>query len=107
MKLEVKPVDVAHPIRAVVPTLDGPVLEVLARTTRPLTGREIHRLAETGSPNGVRLALTRLSGQGLVHAEERARPCSTPGTENTWPGQPWRIWPDCAEACRFGHRTCS
>jgi len=66
-------VDVAHPIRAVVPTLDGPVLEVLARTTRPLTGREVHRLAGTGSPNGVRLALARLAEQGLVHAEERAK----------------------------------
>jgi predicted nucleotidyltransferase len=65
--------DVAHPIRAVVPTLDGPVLEVLARTTRPLTGREIHRLARTGSPNGVRRALNRLAEQGLVHTEERAK----------------------------------
>jgi hypothetical protein len=27
-------VDVAHPIHAVVPTLEGPILEVLARTTR-------------------------------------------------------------------------
>ncbi len=87
MKLEVKPVDVAHPIRAVVPTLDGPVLEVLARTTRPLTGREIHRLAETGSPNGVRLALTRLSGQGLVRAEERAKAVFYTGNREhlAWP----------------------
>jgi predicted nucleotidyltransferase len=65
-------VDVSHPIRAIVPTLDGPALEVLARTTRALTGREIHRLAGTGSPNGIRLALARLTEQGLVHAEERA-----------------------------------
>lgn len=64
--------DVAHPIRAVVPTLEGPVLEVLARTTRPLTGLEVHRLAGTGSPNGVRLALARLTGQGILLAEERA-----------------------------------
>jgi nucleotidyltransferase-like protein len=65
--------DVAYPIRAVVPTLDGPVLEVLARTRRPMTGREVHRLTGVGSPNGVRLALRRLVGQGLVDAEERAR----------------------------------
>lgn len=64
--------DVAHPIRVVSPTLEGPVLEVLARTTRPLTGLEVHRLARSGSPNGVRLALARLAGQGLIHAEERA-----------------------------------
>jgi len=64
--------DVAYPIRAVVPTLEGPVLAVVARTTRPLSGLEIHRLAGTGSPNGVRLALTRLVAQGVVHADERA-----------------------------------
>lgn len=63
--------DVALPIRAVIPTLEGPVLVVLARTTRPLTGREIHRLAETGSVNGIRIALGRLTDQGIVTAEER------------------------------------
>jgi hypothetical protein len=65
-------VDLTHPIHAVVPTLEGPVLEVLARTTRPMTGREIQRLARRGSPNGIRLALARLSEQGVVHAEQRA-----------------------------------
>jgi len=65
-------VDVEFPIRSVVPTLDGPVLTVLARTTRPLTGREVHGLAGAGSANGVRLALARLARQGVVHAEERA-----------------------------------
>lgn len=64
--------DFAHPIRTIIPTLDGPVLEVLARTTRPLTGREVHRLAQTGSANGVRLALTRLTEQGIVFAEQRS-----------------------------------
>lgn len=64
--------DVAHPIRAVVPTLDGPVLEVMAGTTRPLTGLEIHRIAATGSPNGVRAVLARLVDQGLVQAEQRS-----------------------------------
>lgn len=64
--------DVAHPIRAVTPTLDGAVLEVLARTTSPLTAPEVHRLAGVGSPNGVRLALNRLAHQGLVSAERRA-----------------------------------
>ncbi len=62
--------DVGRPIRAVVPTLDGPVLEVLARTTRWLTGPEVHRLAAVGSPNGVRLVLARLVKQGLVVADE-------------------------------------
>jgi predicted nucleotidyltransferase len=64
-------VDVSHPIRAVVPTLDGPVLEVLARVSRPLSGREVHRIAGVGSENGIRLALARLVDQGVVRAEER------------------------------------
>jgi predicted nucleotidyltransferase len=65
-------VDLTHPIHVLVPTLDGPVLEVLARTTRPLTGREVQRLARKGSPSGVRLALSRLTDQGIVHAEHRS-----------------------------------
>jgi predicted nucleotidyltransferase len=65
-------VDLTHPIHVLVPTLDGPVLEVLARTTRPLTGREVQRLARKGSPSGVRLALSRLTEQGIVHAEHRS-----------------------------------
>lgn len=64
--------DLAYPSRAVVPTLDGPVLEVLVRTTGPLSGREVHRLTGIGSPAGVRLALARLVRQGLVRIEDRA-----------------------------------
>ncbi len=63
-------VDVAHPVRGIIPTLDAPVLEVLAGTTRRLSGREVHRLAGTGSVRGVQLVLARLVGQGLVSAEE-------------------------------------
>lgn len=63
--------DVAHPIRSVVPTLDGPVLEVLARTSQALSGREVHMLAAVGSPTGVRRVLSRLVDQGLVSADER------------------------------------
>jgi predicted nucleotidyltransferase len=59
-------VDLARPIAAVVPTLDGPVFHVLARTTRPLTGREVHRLAGAGSEAGVRKVLDRLARHGLV-----------------------------------------
>lgn len=63
--------DISQPIRSVVPTLDGPVLAVLARTTRALTVSEIHRLAETGSENGVRKVLARLTKEGTVHADVR------------------------------------
>lgn len=65
--------DVGNPISTVVPSLDGPVLQVLARTTNPLSGREVHRLAGTGSVAGVRKVLQRLTRQGLVHADERAQ----------------------------------
>jgi predicted nucleotidyltransferase len=49
--------------------LDGPVLEVLAGTTRALTGRAVHRLAAAGSHRGIQLVLHRLEEQGLVLAE--------------------------------------
>ena len=63
--------DVAHPIRAVIPTLDGETLGVLSRTTRELTAVEIHRLASIGSLAGIRLALNRLAEQGIVRADRR------------------------------------
>ena len=64
--------DLKHPIQSLVPTLDGPVLEVLAGTTRALTGREIQRIADTASPAGVRRVLARLVEHGLVRAAEHS-----------------------------------
>lgn len=52
------------------PTLDGEALRVLAGTSRPLTGREIARLAARGSQRGIALALDRLVTQGLVLRQE-------------------------------------
>jgi hypothetical protein len=65
-------VNVFHPIRSVIPTLDAPVLEVLATTTRALSGREVHRLTTSGSLTGVQLALARLVAHGLVIADKHA-----------------------------------
>ncbi len=65
------PMDISQPIRAVIPTLDGPVLVVLAGTRRPLTTLEIHRLARVGSSQGVRRALERLASQGVVRGDHR------------------------------------
>jgi predicted nucleotidyltransferase len=62
--------DVAFPYSAVSPTLEGDVLVVLAGTTRPLTGREVARLARRGTPPAVSAALNRLVAQGLVHRQE-------------------------------------
>ncbi len=55
------------------PTLDADVLVVLAGTTRPLTGREVARLARRGSQRGVASALARLVDQGLVDRQEAGR----------------------------------
>jgi hypothetical protein len=59
--------DLSRPHAAVTGgALEGDVLEVLAGTTKPLTGRQVARLASHGSDRGVRLALARLAEQGLV-----------------------------------------
>jgi hypothetical protein len=66
----VRTMDMSHPIGAVVPTLDGPVLAVLARTSQPLTGRKVHQLSGSGSETGTRKVLRRLARTGLVTATE-------------------------------------
>lgn len=58
--------DVAHPHRTVVPTLDGDVLVALARSTAPMTGREVARLIPQASHVGVKRVLDRLADQGIV-----------------------------------------
>ncbi|TCO24574.1 nucleotidyltransferase-like protein [Kribbella steppae] len=62
--------DLSRPISTVVPSLDGPVLAVLARTTEPLTGRRVQQLAGVGSEPGVRKVLQRLTSTGLVGASQ-------------------------------------
>jgi predicted nucleotidyltransferase len=63
--------DLSRPYSAVCPSLDGPVLNALYHTTRPMTGREISRLLPKGSEQGTRLVLDRISTHGLV-VKERA-----------------------------------
>ncbi len=65
--------DVAQPHTAVSPTLGTAVLMVLARTTRPLTGREIARLTGRSSHSGVLDVLNRLATQGVVDRREAGR----------------------------------
>jgi predicted transcriptional regulator len=59
------PVDLSFPYTAALSKTDGQVLSVLARTTRPLGGREVARLAGV-SQNGAWRALRRLVEQGVV-----------------------------------------
>lgn len=65
--------DLSRPYAAVCPTLDMDVLAALARTTRPLTGREVSRLAGRKSHEGAREVLNRLAEQGLVDRQEAGR----------------------------------
>lgn len=58
--------DFAHPLRVVSPTLDGDVLIVLAGADEEFSGRRIHQLVGDGSEPGVRKAVERLVGQGIV-----------------------------------------
>jgi predicted nucleotidyltransferase len=65
--------DLSRPYSAVTPSLDGDVLAVLAGTRRPLTGREVARLARRGSQRGILLVLERLALDGLVECQEAGR----------------------------------
>jgi predicted nucleotidyltransferase len=63
--------DLSRPYSAILGgALEGEVLAVLAGTTRPLTGRQVARLASYGSDRGLRIALNRLAEQGLVTTVE-------------------------------------
>jgi hypothetical protein len=59
--------NLTHPLSSLIPSLAGPVLEVLAHTTRPLTGREVQRLLlRDASQQGVQNVLDDLAAHGLV-----------------------------------------
>jgi DNA-binding transcriptional ArsR family regulator len=58
-----------QPLRSLIPTLDGAALTVLARTESALSASQIARLTQHGSRTGLRLALDRLVGTGLVDAD--------------------------------------
>lgn len=65
--------DVAHPYKAVCPTLDGDVLQTLAGTTMGMTGRQIAVLTGRRSHGGVLRVLNRLTEHGLVDRVELNR----------------------------------
>lgn len=65
--------DLGRPHTALTTALDSAVLNVLAATTRPLTGREVARLAGRRSHAGVLEVLTRLTAHGLVDRQEAGR----------------------------------
>lgn len=65
--------DVARPISAVSPSLEGEVLQTLAGTSMAMTGRQIAVLTGRRSHSGVLDALNRLTVQGLVDRVELNR----------------------------------
>jgi hypothetical protein len=60
--------NVARPHVAVSPGVEGEALVVLARTTAPLTGRQIARLARRGTSASVSAALDRLADAACCKA---------------------------------------
>jgi predicted nucleotidyltransferase len=65
--------DLSHPQAAVCPSLEGEILVTLARTSRPMTGREVARLVRRGSQSGINRALRRLAEHGIVLRQEAGR----------------------------------
>jgi hypothetical protein len=59
----------SNAISTVIPSVEGPVLQVLARTDMPLSGSRIASLIPNVTVEGVRRALHRLVASGLVNAE--------------------------------------
>src|SRR3954454_14997180 len=63
------PMNLAHPLEIVTPTVDADVLAVLAGAEASFTGRQVHQVAGRHSERGVRNALHRLVEQGIVTSE--------------------------------------
>ncbi|WP_454853457.1 nucleotidyltransferase domain-containing protein [Promicromonospora soli] len=62
-----------HPEHVFGSSLEPVVLRVLWRTTSSMTGAQVHRLANTGSDQGVRRALERLVEFGIVRSRQAGR----------------------------------
>ena len=65
--------NMGDPTRSVTPTLDGPVLAVLASAGHPLTVGDVASASSRGSEIGVRRCLARLVEQGIVKATVMGR----------------------------------
>lgn len=66
--------DLSNPIRSVVPSAQGEVLQVLARTRESLTGRQVAKMTGGSvSQKSVSNILNRLVESGLVYREEKGK----------------------------------
>lgn len=64
--------DIAAPYRTI-GEMELEALRVLAGTTRPLTGRDVARLAHNGSVSSIQRALRALGAAGVVDVQEAGR----------------------------------
>lgn len=64
--------DPRNPFRTLAPSVDGDVIQVLARTHAPLTGARVAALAQR-SPTQVRVVLKGLEQHGIVHSERHGQ----------------------------------
>lgn len=113
--------NLSDPTRAVTPTLDGPVLAVLAAAGRPLTVGQVAEQAARGSEIGIRRSLARLVEQGIVratlmgrnHVHELNREHVAASVADALAGLRGELWRRCREelatwrprplyACAFG-----
>ena len=65
-----------RPLLTVTPTVDGDVLNLLARADAAFTAPKVQRLLERHSVPGVRKVLNRLVEQGIVNADQAGRTLS-------------------------------
>lgn len=65
--------NVSFPYRPLAEESALEAIRVLARTTRPLTGRDVARLARGRSHSAIQRALNRLAASGVVSADEAGR----------------------------------
>lgn len=65
--------NLSRPFGVISHPLDSAVLHVLSGTTEALTGRRVAQLAGEGTQEGVRKALGRLVGEGVVAQQEAGR----------------------------------
>lgn len=61
--------DIQHPISALIPTLEGLVVEALNRSSEPVGITRIHERAGSGSLSGIKKAVSRLVDTGVVLAQ--------------------------------------
>jgi predicted nucleotidyltransferase len=79
--------DLESPLRTIASPVEAETLRVLAGADTEFSASHVHRLVETGSPYGIRKALTRLTNSGLVLAQSH-------GTTTFWRGNRDHVlWP--------------